>query len=214
MKSIIYDHINVGEKQDKAIVMIHGWQGNKDSFKSIASLLKINNSAWFFPEAPYSINDNKRTNTWALEVSPGVFEIKKTKELLADFFEDIIFKSFRSEDVYVIGFSQGAAVCYEFALSLERKVGGVFPIAGFMRENYSLGNVHKNQYSTPILIGHGKDDDIVSLESSQKAYDCLRKVCKNITFDIYNGRHKINISYLNKVKDIILDNNKNGVHIK
>ena len=212
MKSITYDYINVGQKQDKAIIMIHGWQGNKDSFKSIANLLKIDNSAWFFPQAPHSIDNNNLTNTWAVEVSPGVFEINKTKELLSEFFKDIIFKNFLPEDVYVIGFSQGAAVCYEFVLSLEKKIGGIFPIAGFMREEYSLDKIHKNQYSTPILIGHGRDDDIVLLESSQKAYDCLKVVCTNIKFDIYNGRHKINLSYLSKVKEIILNSDKNGVN--
>lgn len=212
MKSITYDYINVGKKQNKAIVMIHGWQGNKDSFKSIANLLKTDNTSWFFPQAPHQINNNKSKNTWALEVSPGVFEIKKTKELLSDFFKDIIFKNFLPEDVYVIGFSQGAAVCYEFVLSLEEKLGGVFPIAGFLREEYSSDKIHKNQYSTPILIGHGKDDDIVLLESSQKAYNCLSKVCTNIKFDIYNGGHKINLSYLNKVKEVILNSNKNGVN--
>ena len=212
MKSIIYDYINVGKKQDKAIVMIHGWQGNKDSFKSISNLLKIDNSAWFFPQAPHSIDNNNLTNTWAVEVSPGVFEINKTKELLSDCFKDIIFKNFLPEDVYVIGFSQGAAVCYEFVLSLEEKLGGIFPIAGFMREEYCSDKVHRNQYSTPILIGHGKDDDIVLLESSQKAYTCLSKVCTNIKFDIYKGRHKINLSYLSKVKEIIMNSEKNGVN--
>ena len=55
---IKYDKIVSEGEQLRAIVMIHGWQGNKDSFKSISKLLKLSNTTWFFPEAPYSINDD------------------------------------------------------------------------------------------------------------------------------------------------------------
>ena len=40
-KKLIYDIVETEGKQNKAVVVIHGWKGNKDSFKSIASLLKL-----------------------------------------------------------------------------------------------------------------------------------------------------------------------------
>ena len=60
------------------------------------------------------------------------------------------------------------------------------------------------QFNRPILIGHGKDDNVVPLESSEKAYKLLKKYCENIDLYIYNGRHKIGIEYLKKVKELIL----------
>ena len=206
---IKFDKIISKGKQIRAIVMIHGWQGNKDSFKSISKLLKLDNTTWFYPEAPYSYNDDETKKTWTYEKYPGTWVIEEPKEKLRKFFKENVFTEFESKDVYVIGFSQGAAVCYEFVLSLEYQLGGVFPIAGFIRDQHPPTlDVHKNQYSTPILIGHGEKDDVVDLKSSKLAYQRLSKVCSNVMLDIYNGRHKISISYLNKVKEIILNKSK------
>ena len=37
------------EKTSKAIVAIHGWGGNKNSFLPFAKNLNINNVEWFLP---------------------------------------------------------------------------------------------------------------------------------------------------------------------
>ena len=41
----------------KAIIAIHGWGGNKDSFLPFIVNLNIDNVEWFLPEAPYLIKD-------------------------------------------------------------------------------------------------------------------------------------------------------------
>ena len=209
---IKYDKIVSEGEQSRAIVMIHGWQGNKNSFKAVSKLLKIENTTWFFPEAPYDFEGDSLKKTWTYEKYPGVWELEEPKVKLRSFFKEVVFREFSSENVFVIGFSQGAAVCYEFILSLEYPLGGVFPIAGFIRDQKPPTlDVHKNQCSTPILIGHGKNDEVVALDSSKSAYAKLQKICSNVTLDIYNGGHKINLSYLNKVKELILTNQKKTV---
>ena len=37
LEKLIYDKVETHGEQNKAVVVIHGWKGNKDSFKSIAS---------------------------------------------------------------------------------------------------------------------------------------------------------------------------------
>ena len=210
MKYLKYDKIDTGEYQNRAIIMIHGWQGNKDSFKSIAKLLKVDNTRWFFPEAPYSIDGKDEKKTWAYEKSPGEWEVDKSKRMLKEFILDKVLNQFDSKDVFIMGFSQGAAACYELILSFKYPLGGIFPIAGFMRDFPGQGDkikieVSPSQKHTPILIGHGRDDDIVSVKASEKTYNLLKEKCKNVKLYIYNGKHKINVSYLNKVKELILE---------
>ena len=204
MKSISYDHINVGDEQNNAFIFIHGWQGNKDSFKSISKLLKINNYRFYFPEGPYLIDGNKKKRSWAIQISDNHWETDLSKSLFLNFLEDIVFKKFDPKNIFILGFSQGAAVCLNFILSLEYSFGGIFPVAGFSRINQI--EIHKNQYNTPILIGHGKDDDVISVDESERAYNQINKVCNNVEFHIFNGKHKISLSYLNKVRDFLLVN--------
>lgn len=203
-----YSLINKGDIQNKAFIMIHGWQGNKHSFKSIPNLLDIDSCAWYFPEAPYMFEGKPDKKTWAYEKSPGVWEVEETKRLLRSFIHDKVLACFDSKDVFVMGFSQGAAVCYELIQNFEVPLGGIFPIAGFIREfpgdkDKITLNACPKQYKTPILIGHGKDDDIVTSDASKIAYNALKKDCTDIDLYIYNGRHKIGIEYLKRVRALI-----------
>ena len=191
------------DKQDKAFIMIHGWKGNKDSFKSIASFLKLNETTWFFPEAPFDFEGDQSKKTWTYQKDNGEWEVEKPKALLDDFFKTVVFEKFKPEKVYVMGFSQGATVCYEFVLGLNHKFAGIFPIAGFLRDPDHEIEIHPNQLKTPILIGHGRQDDVVPFEASKIAFKKFSKLCRNVKFHAYNGKHKIGVEYLREVKKMI-----------
>tara|TARA_B100000029_G_scaffold218757_1_gene216543 strand:- start:444 stop:1109 length:666 start_codon:yes stop_codon:yes gene_type:complete len=213
LKKIIYDKIVNGSNPKIAFIAIHGWSGNKDSFKSIVPLFKMSDCTWYFPEGPYSVEGDHTRKSWASRNKDGGWDVNLTSTLLQDLLDNIILKQFKPENIFVIGFSQGAAVCYEFMLSLEYPFGGIFPVAGFLRGNIpSKGyakkevfniNVHPKQINTPILIGHGQDDDIVPIKSSKIAYKALKDANCNVDMYIYNGKHKIGIEYIKKVKSIV-----------
>ena len=83
-------------------------------------------------------------------------------------------------------------------------MGGVFPIAGFLRQpKMDIERFHPCQKNTPILIGHGKDDDKVPVKASENAYRLLIKQEANVELLLYNGKHKIGMDYIKKVKEII-----------
>ena len=212
-----FSTINNGSSQNKAFIMIHGWKGNKDSFNSIPKILDIPNCRWFFPEAPFMVDDNPNKKSWTYEISPGKWEIEKPQKMLEDFLKNEVFNKFHPSDTYIMGFSQGAAVCYRIALSLDYTLGGIFPIGGFIRNYPGQSddeikiNVSPAQKNTPILIGHGKDDDIVSADSSKFAYKLLKKECNNVELHIYNGRHKISIDFLKKIRELII--NKEAINV-
>ena len=202
-KKLIYDVLKTESIQDKAVVMIHGWKGNKNSFKSIASLLKLDNTTWFFPEAPFEFEGDNTKKTWTYQKNSGEWEVEEPKALLNDFFKSVVFKKFNPHQVYIMGFSQGATVCYEFILGLDYKFAGIFPIAGFLRKPMEPLFISPLQYDTPILIGHGKDDDVVPFEASEIAYNKIKKVCSNVNLKAYNGKHKIGVDYLREAKKLI-----------
>ena len=56
---------------NKIIVFIHGWKGNKNSFESLPSIIKIPKSKWFFPQGPYEINSINKEFSWAFENPDG-----------------------------------------------------------------------------------------------------------------------------------------------
>ena len=188
---------------DKIVVFIHGWRGNKASFKSIASIMKIKKVKWLFPQAPYKMNNENEEYSWAFENADGTFEVKKTIDLFSDFLKENVLSLVDSTKVFFIGFSQGATICYDFILQLEHPWGGVFPVAGFKRNRESFFTIHENQKKTPIVIGHGLKDEIIPIASSENIYNELQSNDFNVSFIKFNGGHKININYLKKIQSII-----------
>ena len=188
----------------RAIICIHGWKGNKYSMKTLTDFVKLDNTTWYFIEAPYMVDNNPNQRSWSFEISPGVWEVNKTKQQLDDFFYNEIFKKFSSKDIYVIGFSQGALICYDYVLLFNKPMGGIFPIAGFFRDyKTEMTRIHSNQLQTPIIIGHGKRDEIINIKISQNIYNILKQQGANVELIEYNGGHKISIQYLKKIETVI-----------
>ena len=103
-----------------------------------------------------------------------------------------------------MGFSQGGLICIDFALFLNQPLGGVFPIAGFSRHpKVEVPRCHPCQKNTPIIIAHGKDDDQVPVRASKNIFRQLKDQGANVELLLYNGKHKIGLQCLQKIKEII-----------
>ena len=215
-KKIDYNCFKKSDNPQKAIVAIHGWGGNKNSFSPFVKNIKIDNVEWFLPEAPYLVkdappidsdnidNDSLSRKSWTYKKENGIWEVEEPIVMLKTFLNDIVFKQYDSSDVYVIGFSQGAAVCYECIMGIEKGLGGIFPIGGFLFKDSERNKiVSVSNMETPILIGHGIKDDVIPIEKSKVAYNKLLKEGANVKFYDYNGGHKISIKYIKEVVKII-----------
>ena len=201
-KKLQYDFYQTGNSIDKAIVAIHGWQGDRNSMRPLIKSIKIQNSGWYLLEAPYPVKEGDGWS-WSYEISDGNWEIDEPKRLLNNFFSEL-FQKYTSRNIYVLGFSQGGLVCFDFILHLNHPLGGVFPICGFLRQpKIDIERFHPCQKNTPILIGHGKDDDKVPVKASENAYRLLKKQEANVELFLYNGKHKIGMGYMKKVREII-----------
>ena len=158
---------------------------------------------WYLLEAPYPVKESDGGFSWSYEKSEGVWEEDEPKELLQDFFNDL-FTQYPSKNIYIMGFSQGGLVCLDFALFLDRPLGGVFPIAGFSRHpKVEVPRYHPCQKSTPIMIAHGKNDDKVPVRASENIYRQLKDQGANVELLIYNGKHTIELKCIRKIKAII-----------
>tara|TARA_X000000368_G_scaffold345408_1_gene284514 strand:- start:195 stop:821 length:627 start_codon:yes stop_codon:yes gene_type:complete len=193
-----YNLYKLGNYSQKALVLIHGWQGSMDSMLPLIKSMKIDDISYYLLEAPFKVLDGKGYS-WSYEKSNGLWEIEKPKKLLLEFFTEL-FKVFNSKDVYVLGFSQGGLVCLDFVLFLEKQLAGVYPISGFFRDPKSLvDRLHISQKKTPILIGHGILDTVVPPESSKIAYKQLLNQGANVELLLYNGKHKIGVDFIRRI---------------
>ena len=202
-KKLLYDFYEGETGSNKAMVASHGWQGNRNSMRPLIKSINIKTMNWYLLEAPYLVSGCNVGFSWSYEKSEGVWEVDEPSALLHDFFNEL-FTKYSSENIYILGFSQGAMVCLDFGLFLDQPLGGIFPICGFLREpKIDKERLHPCQKDTPILIGHGKDDNKIPVRASKNAYSLLKKQGANVELLLYKGKHKIGIECLRKIKTII-----------
>ena len=113
---------------------------------------------------------------------------------------------FPNDSIYIMGFSMGASLSMEFALRLEYPIGGIIPIAGFIKDKVRLqSDITKESRNTPVLILHGDKDDIVKPEAWQDVHDFLAEQDYCVRLETYSGGHKIPISAGGTINTFISD---------
>jgi len=202
---LTFDKIKASSNDSHAIIMFHGHGGNKSSLKPLLNVFAFEkNISFYFLEAPYTIGEN--SYSWSYEIEPGVWEKDEPKELLDIFFNKFIFKKYKNSNIFLLGFSQGALICFEYGLNIEKKIGGVFPVAGFIRKT---PEINQSQIDTPLIIGHGVNDNIIDISCSENAYNYYSKIKKmnNVNLITYKGGHRIGLKYLRALNIFMKQNN-------
>ena len=190
-------------KPDKAIMALHGWKGDEYVFEQVAKLIKLENSEWFFPRAPYKA-DSGEGNSWFGGNDETGWEFDKTFDGMNDLINKIQKRGYSSSKIFLIGFSQGACLAIDFALRLPFSIGGIVVIAGFIKfKERFLEEASKESGDTPILLMHGNQDDIIPIKAGKTAYNILHERGYPIYFDSYNAKHKIPLKKMNLINEFI-----------
>ena len=202
---LTFDTIKASANDSHAMVLFHGHGGNKDSLQQLLNVFTFkNNMSFYFLEAPYPIE--KKSYSWSYEIKPGIWERNEPKKLIDIFFNENIFNKYNYANIFLLGFSQGAFICFEYGLNIPHQIGGVFPIAGFSSKN---PQIHSAQMNTPLIIGHGLSDAIIDKSSSDNAFNYYSKIKKmnNVDLIAYKGGHKIGLAYLERINQFMNLNN-------
>lgn len=188
----------------KVLIMIHGRGANARDILGLASHLQVNDFALLAPEAtnatwyPYSFmaapKDNEPWLSSALDL---------IKELVADVMEEGI----AAQNIYFMGFSQGACLTLEFVTRNAQKFGGVAAFTGGLigdkiyAENYS-GDFN----STPVFIGTGNPDPHVPVSRVKETVAILEKMNAKVELKIYNGRpHTISQDEIDEANRLVFN---------
>jgi phospholipase/carboxylesterase len=179
------------DQPTKAIIGLHGWTGDEHVFEPVAKMMNIDDAQWFFPRAPYKA-DSRKGYSWFSGTDETGWDIEKTRVGIHQLLADIRSEGFSPKNIFLIGFSQGASLAMEIALRLPFAIGGIVPIAGFIKFRDTLSNeATKESKATPVLLLHGSQDEIIHVIASEKAHDFFKERGNPVYFKRYDGGHKI-----------------------
>jgi len=174
------------KEAEKVLIMVHGRGANARDILGLASHLNVPEYALLAPEAT--------NNTWypySFMAKPEQNEpwLTSALDLLREVVGDVTEQGIAAENIYFLGFSQGACLALEFVTRHAKKMGGVVALTGGLigdiinQENYS-GNFE----GTPIFIGTGNPDPHVPVARVNESADILEKMDANVQLKVYEGR--------------------------
>lgn len=170
----------------KALIMVHGRGGSSDDIISLASHFNMEQFTIFAPQAtnhtwyPHSFMATPEENEPWLSSALGI---------LTDLVENIISFGIPAEQIYFMGFSQGACLTLEYVARNVRKYGGIVAFTGGL-----IGDrIYEEKYSgdfdgTRIFLTSGDPDPHVPVERVNRTGEILDKLNASVRVEIYKNK--------------------------
>lgn len=188
------------EAANKVAIMIHGRGASAASILGLRQYLNLDGFALLAPQAPggswypYSFMAPDANNEPAFS---------KSIQIIGDIVKDLLEKGFSSDQIYFIGFSQGACLSLEYTSQNANKYGGVIAFTGgLIGENLNSAKYKGDFLGTPVFIGSSQKDMHVPLsriEASAELVKNLGAEVKTLIFpDTLHTIRQEEIEWVNK----------------
>ncbi|MDR7369910.1 dienelactone hydrolase family protein [Flavobacterium aquidurense] len=169
----------------KALIMIHGRGASSNDILSISRHLEVKDFALIAPQAE---NRTWYPYSFLVPIDENEPSLTKSLETIAQVVIAIEENGIKKENIYFLGFSQGACLALEFTARNAAKYGGVVAFTGGL-----IGDkVHESHYkgnfeNTPIFIGTSDPDFHVPVERVKETTKLLEKMGAAVTTKIYDN---------------------------
>lgn len=190
-------------KTTKAIIMIHG-RGSEaaDIVNSFEGVLPIYDY--------YIVAPNADNNSWYPQsfLAPQVQNepmLSDALNLLKSLINDLTSTGYKQEDIFILGFSQGACLALEFVARNASRLGGVFALSGgLIGDTLNTANYKGNFMGTPVFLGCSDVDSHIPLQRVTESAVILREMSAHVIEKIYPGMgHTINRDEIEEISEIL-----------
>lgn len=186
----------------KVLIMVHGRGASADDILTIAGYLNTND---FTLLAPQATNHTWYPYSFMAPVASNEPWLSSALSLLKEITGDLEKKGIRSEDMFFLGFSQGACLTLEFAARNAKKYGGVAAFTGgLIGDTIKTENYNGDFAGTPVFIGTSDPDPHVPVQRVNESAAVLEKMNASVTKKIYKHMgHTISQDEINEVNEKI-----------
>jgi phospholipase/carboxylesterase len=189
---------------DKALILVHGRGGRAGDILFLADELNVGDYALLAPQAtgnswyPYSFLMPPAQNEPWLSSALDVL-----KQLVAD----VNAAGISTENIYFLGFSQGACLTLEFVTRHATRYGGVVAFTGGLIGDRIYPENYKGDFGgTPIFIGTSDPDPHVPVPRVHATTKILRDMNASVTEEVYPLMgHTISQHEIDKANELIFN---------
>lgn len=187
----VRQRIPPGDAPHRAIVMLHGWTGDESSMWTF--IHRLPRQAYIIaPRGPFSIPRGgyawrpHQPRRWPTvdDFLPAAHKL--TDLLLQDHFPQASLGRFQ-----LVGFSQGAAMAYVFALLNPGRLAALAGLSGFAPDGTIALAAGQPLRDLPVFIAHGTLDELVPVEKARLSAELLQEAGADVTYCEDEVGHKL-----------------------
>jgi phospholipase/carboxylesterase len=173
------------------ILMLHGWTGDEASMWVFASrlpkeaMLVSPRGLYPAPMGGYGWHVHKEGDwPWVDDFQPAIEALQQL--LTPDYFPQAGLSR-----IWLVGFSQGAALCCAFALQHPARIRALAGLSGFLPQGAEALARNRPLVDIPVFLAHGSLDEQVPVERARQAVQVLEDAGAVVTYCEDEVGHKL-----------------------
>ena len=188
-----------GQTPAGLIVCLHGFTGNSQQLAPFAPMFNLPEYQFLFPDAPFS--NPYGGKMWYNLRDQDYQGLKESRQQLTAWL-----KSLESTTgvplsrTILAGFSQGGAMTLDVGLTLP--LAGLVCLSGYL---HSQRDLTAGKSCPPVLIVHGKQDQMVPISAAQNARDSLIASGVTVKYQEFDMGHIVIPPVLVLMRSFVLD---------
>lgn len=157
---------------DKLMLVLHGKGDSLRPFRHFNDELKVPEMNYLLLNAPKKFLDGY---SWYGDPPYERAGVLKIREKLLQLLEDLEAQGWKSENIFLFGFSQGCLVSADLGLNYPKKLGGIVGISGYFHFHPRWRQqLSSDARKTPWVFTHGHKDDVLKIEETRHGVSKLR----------------------------------------
>ena len=185
------------------VIWLHGLGADRYDFLPVAEALQesLETTRFVLPQAPtrpVTINGGYDMPSWydikAMSPARSISEeeLNQSADTVIELIEEQKRAGIDASRIYLAGFSQGGAVVFHTAyLKWQGALGGVLALSTYAPTFSNELQLSASQQRTPAYCLHGQYDDVVQNSMGRTAYEHLKRLGVDVTWQEYPMGHQV-----------------------
>lgn len=195
---------DTGPNPTNAVIWLHGLGADGHDFEPLVPALGISADTptrFIFPHAPVrpvTINGGMAMRAWYDILTPALVReedsagILESEQMIVDLIKRENQRGIATDRIVLAGFSQGCAMTLHTGLRYPEKLAGLIGLSGYLPlADQAAPHWQAANQDTPIFIGHGTQDPIVTLERGQSTERLLSDHGYKVQWHTYPMPHSV-----------------------
>ena len=186
------------------VIWLHGLGDSGHGFAPIVPELKLPDDKgirFVFPHAPVrpiTINNGYAMHAWydirsmELDKRADPEGVRESAEQVAGLIQREIDAGIAADKIVLAGFSQGGVIALHLGSRFPQRLAGILALSTYMSEPERLdGEAHPANRQTPILMCHGRMDEVVPMTYGRQAYNSLEAAGFAVQWHDFMMQHNV-----------------------